>query len=195
MYPKKYITILGMGYSDKIAELVPTSQSFETSTDYIVTIQDSDPLPRYLQVFKGDQQVGLIYWVNLQTKQYRRVAMWSDIFNTPWDGGRIVRHFQHANVSHLYAGSIALQEQGIPFEFDGKGHLIANCSVPISQFPVVDYSSYHSSLDAYPPGCNCRTTPLTVEGTYDGPNDRIQLSPKADRDNLQFKEVRELFGL
>jgi hypothetical protein len=128
----------------------------ETLGSRIIT-QD-DPNGQHLILLKGGRQIGMIYWVNLDTKGYRRVALWVDFVNGPWEGeGRIVRHPSQADMSKItYSFSQALDMEGT----EHPDKIPLDQTYPIDQYPIVSYESLSGSS-------GCRTTPLTVEGTFD----------------------------
>jgi len=125
----------------------------------IITLDS--PGAGYIRLLKGGKQLGVVYWANLDTKEYHRTALWMDFIDGPWEGGgRIVRH--RADVTEMTHSTL----HELDANDAGLAHLLpANRKYSIDQYPVVDY------LNQYPaygdPKANCRTTPLTVEGVFD----------------------------
>lgn len=127
--------------------------------DRIITLDT--PGPKCFALYKGGKQIGLVYWINLDTRQYRRCALWVDIASKgPWEGdGRIVRHHQYAdksNVSVAYS-KVTFRLPHHPDDADGTPHEGPyERTYAIGHYPVVDYPSRFPA-----------TSPLTVEGTFD----------------------------
>ena len=109
-----------------------------------ILIRDFD----WIKLYKGGQQHGLVYWTNLDTKQYRRLALEIDFANGPYDGGRIVRHPYQANASKITYAPI--------------GHLPTRTYL-IEGYPVVPYSG----LMGFGSKVDWEQGALTVEGTFD----------------------------
>ena len=123
--------------------------------DRIVT--KGDPNAPYIHLVKNGKQVGLCYWANLDTREYRRVALWMDFADKPYDGGRIVRHPSQMGMLEItHHDSNAGHWDYIPKDW----------SYPVGHHPVVDYEGVTTNL------CSQRLTPLSVEGIAD----EIQIS-------------------
>ena len=107
------------------------------------TVQEDDPRYGCFRLFKNGQQIGLVYWANLDTKAYRRGAMESDFWEGgPWDGGRLVRRKDvPASEVLTYPSWRYLTGVSLPQR-----------DYPIGHFPIVEYDSHYF---------------VTVEGTFD----------------------------
>lgn len=137
--------------------------AFALRQDRIIT--KGDPNAPRIRIVKNGKQVGLCYWVNLDTREYRRVALWVDFADKPYDGGRIVRHPCQAD------------RTTIAYHFDADlelpvGHwdyIPKDWSYPIGHYPVVDYEGATTNIRS-----QCLTS-LSVEGIAD----EIQISTLA----------------
>lgn len=191
MNRRKFVTAVGVGVAASlVASKIAMGQS--RKPDRIITLDSPKDAAKCFRIFKGGQQIGCVYWANVDTKQYRRVALWvdfalaSDFAAEPWDGGRIVRHPNQAGKSKIVFGPLHWADLDMMYEGPAmKGTRVASSnhdkeswSYPIDQYPVVDYESYHSNRGGN--YTNCRTTPLSVEGTCD----EIQISENAPPDLL-----------
>ena len=114
-------------------------------TDRIITLDT--PESGHIGLLKNGNRIGLVYWADLDSKQYRRVCTFRDIHLGPWEGGQIV-------------GTLYLAEA----EFEGNP-TPEDRNLPIGQYPVVEYA--HPVKIVMDPNANTRSTPLSVEGTFD----------------------------
>lgn len=180
---RKFMTAMGAGTA--IALMLPKTAfglSKPKSPRYITL---DSPGSKVIRVLKGGHQIGVLYWVDLETRRYRRVALWVDFADSPWDGGRIVRHPSQADMSKITYGPLHRADMNLTYEGSApKGARIASgpdketWSYPIDQYPIVDYESYHSNRGS--DYTNCRSTALSVEGTFD----EIMISEEAPPDIL-----------
>ena len=95
MNRRQFVTGLGLGIA-ALAIAPKTGLALAkapTRKDRIIT-PNTYPEGPYFRVQKNGRQVGLVYWTNLDTKEYRRLTLLADFWddNGPWDGGRVVRH-------------------------------------------------------------------------------------------------------
>lgn len=166
---RKFLAAMGLGTA---ALTIPTiALGASKKPDRIITLDS--PGSKCIRLLKDGHQIGCVYWANVDTKQYRRTAFWMDFADIPWDGGRIVRHPNQADMKKITYGP--LHRADLDQTYVGpamKGTMVesqdpnkVSWSYLIDQYPVVDYESYHSNRGSdYK---NCRTTALSVEGTFD----------------------------
>ena len=132
---RKFLATIGTGTAAALAiPKVTFGQS--RNPDRIITLDS--PGAKIIRIFKNGHQVGCVYWVNVDTKQYRRTALWMDFaYGGPWEGsGRIVRHPSMSDRTKISFGHLhkADAEQG------GFVHLLPqDHTYPIDQYPVVSY--------------------------------------------------------
>ena len=160
MIRRDFLAHIGIGTA---ALLVAPQLAFgkDAKGDRIITLDT--PGAGHLGLFKNGMQIGVVYWANLDTKQYRRIALTMDFLEGPWEGGgEIVRHPNLANVTHIGYRSLHIADA----EAAHKGHLLpVDGKYRIDQYRMVDYlSPFPTKAD---PKANIRTTPLSVEGTFD----------------------------
>lgn len=127
-------------------------------SDRIITLDTEES--GHIGLLKNGNRVGLVYWADLDTKQYRRVATFRDLHLGPWEGGQIVRHDSMAKTNKIRFGTLYLAEA----EFEGNP-TPEDRNFPIGQYPVVEYA--HPVKIVMDPNANTRATPLSVEGTFD----------------------------
>lgn len=136
----------------------------------ILTLDMEDRFKRCFKVLKNGHQVGLVYWANLDTKEYRRAALILDFQCGPWEGGRLVRHEEYAASTEIILGQ-EMESNFFPRKYNIQG------------LPVVPYKSGSSRLSNYYQHLEPQQRDFTVEGTFD----EVVLSSKAPA------EVRALY--
>lgn len=185
MNRRKFLTGMGMGAAAlAIAPKLAFGQ--EAHNPRIITNRQTHA-PGCFRLFKNGQQIGMIYWANLDTKEYRRTALESDFWEAdgtwpagPWDGGRIVNHPNQADKTTVTAAAIVIDSKVI---MEARTYSTAH-------LPVVDY--YHPDYD-HKTGKTGKS-PLTVENTFD----EVYLTSKASAEiramypDIKVRETKEI---
>ena len=154
MNRRKFLTGMGMGVA--ALALAPKLALGQEAQEAQI-VRKEDPHAGMIRILKNGLQVGVVYWANLETKQYRRAAIVSDFWpEGSWDGGRLVRHSEQSN-------QVTVSFKNRAHYMDGVGEVGPGVSVyPIKHLPIVDYPSWSGPLSNNEVVCA-----LSVEGTFD----------------------------
>jgi len=166
MNRRNFLANMGLG---ALALTIPSIASASPLGDRIITA--NPPNTKFIRLLKNGQMLGVVYWANLDTKQYRRSALWMDFFDGPWEGeGRIVRHPEHTGKHKITFGPMMRADRDMScdllgVEYSAHEPAMVSYSYSIDQYPVVDYPGWvvrNTLLNG-----DSQNTCLTVEGTFD----------------------------